>query len=201
MAELEDTHWNHWSNFNFRFAQDMREALTEAGIKLSDNQANAAKHAAVSAIQADVFGWPTASVMGHSRLQTHMRLARIDTAEAVDLIEAELEDRFGALPPEAVALLAQTRLRALAARVGLARVVAGPRGIVLHPAPGAAVVPADGGLGDVIERRDDVLVCPEAIEDPVQRMARAADLLERLAAAREAPVGASLPDPAPTDAG
>ena len=83
MAELEDTHWNHWSNFNFRFAQDMREALTEAGIKLSDNQANAAKHAAVSAIQADVFGWPTASVMGHSRLQTHMRLARIDNAEAV----------------------------------------------------------------------------------------------------------------------
>ena len=76
--------------------------------------------------------------------------------------------------------------------------VAGPRGIVLHPAPGAAVVPADGGLGDVIERRDDVLVCPEAIEDPMQRMARAADLLERLAAAREAPVGASLPDPAPT---
>ncbi|KGJ03935.1 hypothetical protein IC63_12600 [Paracoccus sphaerophysae] len=63
------------------------------------------------------------------------------------------------------------------------------------------MVPAECGLGDVIERRDDVLVCPEAIEDPVQRMARTADLLERLAAAREAPVGASLPDPARTDAG
>lgn len=136
-----------------------------------------------------------------TRLQTYMRLARIDSAEAVDLIEAELDDRFGAPPPEAGALLAQTRLRALAARVGLARVVAGPRGIVLHPAPGAAVVPDNCRLGDVLESRDDVLVCPEAIEDPMQRMTRAADLLERLAAVRAEPSGAPLPDPAPTEAG
>lgn len=109
-----------------------------------------------------------------TRLEVYMRLARLTGAEAVDLIEAELEDRFGAIPPEAAHLLALARLRGSARRAGLSRIVAGPKGIVLHPREGTEIT----AEGIDLVHKDGCVICPEAIEDPADRLARAAELLD-----------------------
>ena len=115
-----------------------------------------------------------------TRLEVYLRLARMTGAEAVDLLQAELEDRFGAIPPEAESLLTLTRLRAQAARAGLRKVVAGPKGIVLHPDGQVEFeVDPDGGSLDV-QRKDDCLVITEAIEDPAARLLRASEIIERV---------------------
>ena len=67
------------------------------------------------------------------RLGTYMRLARLDEHDEVDLVAAELEDRFGDMPDAARALIAATRLRADARRAGIAKLGdLTPRGIRTH---------------------------------------------------------------------
>ena len=112
-----------------------------------------------------------------TRLEIYMRLARMDSSEAVDLLEAELEDRFGEIPAEARVLLETVRLREAAHAAGIARVVAGPAGIVLYPREG--VTPDAEALG--CERKEDCLVLREAIEDPRERLDRTAGLLAAVA--------------------
>ncbi len=112
-----------------------------------------------------------------TRLGVYMRLARLADADAVDLVEAELEDRFGEIPPEARHLLTAARLRMDARAAGVARVVAGPAAIALYPRPGVTLA-ADG-----LERKDDCAILREPIEDAADRMARAAGLLAMLAGA------------------
>ncbi|MBB1498757.1 helicase-related protein [Paracoccus sp. MC1862] len=114
-----------------------------------------------------------------TRLEIYMRLARMDSSEAVDLLEAELEDRFGDIPPEARTLLQIVRLREAAHAAGIARVVAGPAGIVLYPREGVA--PDAEGL----ERQEDCLVLREAIEDPRERLDRTAELLAAIVESSE----------------
>ena len=117
------------------------------------------------------------------RLGIYMRLARMDDRDEVDLVQAELEDRFGDIPDEARQLLAATRLRADARRAGIAKVGAGPAGIALTPREGAALPGDPGAFG--LENRDGVLVLAEAIEDPAARLDRTATLLRELAEAAE----------------
>ena len=112
-----------------------------------------------------------------TRLEIYMRLARMDSSEAVDLLEAELEDRFGEIPADARVLLETVRLREAAHAAGIARVVAGPAGIVLYPREG--VTPDAEALG--CERKEDCLVLREAIEDPRERLDRTAGLLAAVA--------------------
>ena len=112
-----------------------------------------------------------------------MRLARMDDRDEVDLVQAELEDRFGDIPDEARQLLAATRLRADARRAGIAKVGVGPAGIALTPREGAALPGDPGAFG--LENRDGVLVLAEAIEDPAARLDRTATLLRELAEAAE----------------
>src|SRR5690606_38481376 len=110
-------------------------------------------------------------------LGIYMRLARIGGRESVDLVEAELEDRFSDIPEEARELLAITRLRADAKAAGVERVVAGPAGIAVYPRDGADLDAE--GLG--LTAKEDCLVLPEAIEDAGARIDRAADLIAELA--------------------
>ncbi|WP_299361583.1 helicase-related protein [uncultured Paracoccus sp.] len=117
-----------------------------------------------------------------TRLGLYIRLARVDDRDAVDVIETELEDRFGDLPEPARRLLAITRLRSDARTAGVARVVGGPNGIAFYPWPGTKLDGAGLGLQD----KDDCLVLAEAIEDPEQRLKRAADLVLALAEANAA---------------
>ncbi len=81
------------------------------------------------------------------RLQLYRRMAAIRTLEGVEEIARELEDRFGPLPAEARNLLQQLRWKILAARVGIERIHAEGRTLVLRPAPAEAdgAVQALGG--------------------------------------------------------
>lgn len=111
------------------------------------------------------------------RVTIYARLARIDEGEALDALEEELEDRFGALPEEARTLLAVARLRVDARAAGIAAVVAGPAAIALTPRPGVEVDAAAHGL-EAKERR---LLLRERIDSPHERLDRAGALLRELA--------------------
>jgi transcription-repair coupling factor (superfamily II helicase) len=67
------------------------------------------------------------------RLGLYLRLARLSDEGELERFEAELADRFGDLPEEAEALLAEARIRLLAKAAGIARIDAGPAAIALTP--------------------------------------------------------------------
>ncbi|WP_179640997.1 TRCF domain-containing protein [Sphingomonas guangdongensis] len=110
------------------------------------------------------------------RVTIYARLARLTEARHIDALEAELEDRFGALPAEAHALLALFRLRGAARELGIARIVAGPAAIALEPRRGALIDAAGAGL----EEKNGRLLLREQIEEPAERLGRVAALLEEL---------------------
>ena len=56
------------------------------------------------------------------RIDLYRRLALTQNKDAIELVEEELTDRFGTLPPSAKALVAVTKLRVLAEQCGIRRV-------------------------------------------------------------------------------
>ena len=110
------------------------------------------------------------------RVTLYARLARIEEAGQLDAFEAELEDRFGALPAEAVTLMALSRVRLLARGARVARVDAGPGAIALTPRRDFAGDAEAAGL----QAKGDRLLLAERIEDAEARLHRAAELLEGL---------------------
>lgn len=118
------------------------------------------------------------------RIDLHARLARLDSDEAIDALAEEIEDRFGA-PPEAVAaLFDRMRIVRLCARLGVARVDAGPQAIALRLREHAPALPAAAGLAqtDGAEWRGDRLVIPGDMPDEGDRRARVLGLLRELEA-------------------
>ncbi|WP_300975491.1 helicase-related protein [Sphingomonas sp. LHG3406-1] len=67
------------------------------------------------------------------RLSLYLRLARLEDGGALEAFAAELADRFGELPPEAEALLAQARIRLLARAADIARIDVGPAAVAVSP--------------------------------------------------------------------
>lgn len=65
------------------------------------------------------------------RINLYARLQRLPNVEAVDDLAEELEDRFGERPDAVDRLLATTRLRVLAARLGIGKIEAGPLAVAL----------------------------------------------------------------------
>ena len=61
------------------------------------------------------------------RINLYARLARVVSAAEVDALEDEVADRFGAPPAPVCALLAATRLSALAAEAGVTKIASGPK--------------------------------------------------------------------------
>ncbi|WP_010185866.1 helicase-related protein [Sphingomonas sp. PAMC 26605] len=109
------------------------------------------------------------------RVALYGRLSRLDTMPALDAFEAELEDRFGSLPPQARALITVARLRVLAFGARIARIDAGPAAIALTPRPDFA--------GDTtgLEQKADRLLLRAAHEDAIERLGVIETLLEGLA--------------------
>jgi transcription-repair coupling factor (superfamily II helicase) len=68
------------------------------------------------------------------RINLYARLQRLGKPEEIADFAEELEDRFGAPPPEAENLLALTGLALRAGALGITRVDAGPKAIALTPA-------------------------------------------------------------------
>ncbi|WP_312595827.1 DEAD/DEAH box helicase [Brevundimonas sp.] len=66
------------------------------------------------------------------RINLYARLARAGTAEDVDALRDEAEDRFGPLPDPAENLFAARRLAALARNAGVTEIVSGPKATALR---------------------------------------------------------------------
>jgi transcription-repair coupling factor (superfamily II helicase) len=112
------------------------------------------------------------------RANLYLRVARLASAGEEEALAAELEDRFGTLPEEAVRLLALARIRRLAREAGIARVDAGPAAIALTPRSGRRVAAKAHGL----EKKDDRLLLRRPTEADDARLEIVAELLEALAA-------------------
>ncbi|MBI2317501.1 MAG: transcription-repair coupling factor, partial [Betaproteobacteria bacterium] len=89
----------------------------------------------------------------HERLVIYKRLANCDSLDAIDTMQEELVDRFGASPPAVRSLLAAHRLRVLGRPLALARLDATSEAIVLqfgpHPPldPGAVIALVQNSRG------------------------------------------------------
>ncbi|NMQ04151.1 transcription-repair coupling factor [Candidatus Accumulibacter phosphatis] len=68
----------------------------------------------------------------HERLTLYKRLADCEAADALDDLQEELVDRFGALPPQARALLDSHRLRLLCKPLGICKLDANAEQIVVQ---------------------------------------------------------------------
>ncbi len=69
------------------------------------------------------------------RLTAYRRLARITDPENISELKAEMVDRFGKMPQEALNLLMKIMLRVLAVKAGVRRLDIGDRRLVLHFSP------------------------------------------------------------------
>ncbi len=113
------------------------------------------------------------------RINLYARLSRLASAEEVDAFEEELDDRFGPLPPEAVALVTSARLGVLARAAGVRKLTAGPSAVALdldHAAETAAETLAGGDEALTLKPGRLVL----AGEEGEARLRRTAEVLERL---------------------
>jgi transcription-repair coupling factor (superfamily II helicase) len=111
------------------------------------------------------------------RATLYARIARLGDPEEADRLADEVEDRFGAPPPEARALLRLGAIRARAAKLGATTVTSGPKGVAidLEGAEEWEDVP------EGVERKDGRLVRAGALTDSDARIDAALDLLEDLA--------------------
>ncbi len=66
-----------------------------------------------------------------TRLSIYRRLANVDSDAELEGLRVELADRFGPLPEETQRLLDVTEMKAICKRLGIAKVAAGPKGILL----------------------------------------------------------------------
>ena len=114
------------------------------------------------------------------RLNLYARLARLTSADEVEALTEELEDRFGALPPEPAALLAAARLQALAKAAGVRRISAGPAAVALtvQPAVAARAEALAAAHPDVLSWKDGRLLL--RAEESDHRTDRVVRLLQDL---------------------
>jgi transcription-repair coupling factor (superfamily II helicase) len=102
------------------------------------------------------------------RLQLYRRLAVVATQDEIASVRDELEDRFGSLPPPALNLLYQLRLKAIALEAGVDAIVAEHnevvvRAAVLEYADRSALRSALGGQIKVRRREVRLRLGPEKV--------------------------------------
>jgi transcription-repair coupling factor (superfamily II helicase) len=111
------------------------------------------------------------------RIALYCRLARLETQIELDAFEDELEDRFGAIPKPAEALLLLSQIRVAAHATNIVRIDAGPEAIAFTPRNAAAGADL-AGLG--LSRKADRFILAEAISHPLERLRRVHEMLDRL---------------------
>jgi len=109
------------------------------------------------------------------RMSLYGRLARLEDVSALDLFEAELDDRFGKAPEEALRLLQVARIRMMAREAGVRQIDAGPAAIAFTPHDRTAAKPLD----DLVEKNGR-WIAAESIADPIARAGRIEELLDAL---------------------
>lgn len=108
------------------------------------------------------------------RLPLYARLGRLRDQAELDAFEEELEDRFGALPPEVTTLLTLARLRQRMRMLGIGRIDAGPAAIALSPHGDDVDLSEIEGL----EEKDGRYLLKERHDDPAERLERLMALLD-----------------------
>ena len=111
-----------------------------------------------------------------ARLSLYARLARLLDEDAIAAFGAELEDRFGPIPPEAAMLLDVANVRAQARSLHIARIDAGPAAIALTMRYGKSVDAAAAGLTE----KDGRFLLHEQLDDATRRVERMRELLDQL---------------------
>ncbi len=125
-------------------------------------------------------GFPAAYVPDEVlRLDLYTRLAHMGDVEDVDAFAEELDDRFGAVPPETARLLARRRVAMLAQGAGVSAVVVGPKAAAVSFLPRAAEAARTRMKG---RWKDERLLLEVKSEDPDKNLGLLATLFARLGA-------------------
>ncbi|HEX2526821.1 MAG TPA: transcription-repair coupling factor [Geminicoccus sp.] len=121
------------------------------------------------------------------RLAMYRRLASLTELEEIDGFAAELVDRFGKLPPETENLLAIIAVKLLCKRANVAKLDAGPKGIVLSlhqnrfPQPDKLIGLISDSKGKMKVRPDHKIVFVQETKSPGERLKVANRLMDQLA--------------------
>jgi transcription-repair coupling factor (superfamily II helicase) len=121
------------------------------------------------------------------RLALYRRLASLEAPEEVDAFAAELVDRFGPMPEETEQLLKLVAIKQLCRKANVAKVDAGPKGLVLafhdnrfpHPERLIGLIAANPTAMKV--RSDHRLVVLESTASPAERLRRVQSVVAELA--------------------
>ncbi|MGF1604917.1 MAG: transcription-repair coupling factor [Rhodothalassiaceae bacterium] len=121
------------------------------------------------------------------RMGLYRRLADLTTREEIDGFAAEMIDRFGALPDEVKQLIAVVTIKAQCRRAGIAKMEAGPKGLIVSFRNNQFANP--GGLVDFISKQtavaklrpDHSLVYKARMDSVGQRLKTAHSLARGLA--------------------
>ena len=122
------------------------------------------------------------------RVQLYRRLATLETDEEIEGFAAELIDRFGPLPPEVDLLMKLASIKQLCRQAHVAKVDAGPKGLVLAFRENSFANP-QGLVRFVTEQGADAKVRPDMkvvfvrdFENPKKRLEGTRQILRTLAA-------------------
>lgn len=121
------------------------------------------------------------------RLAMYRRLAHLATPEELDGFAAELVDRFGKMPPETAQLLELVAIKQLCRRANVAKLEAGPKGIVVafrdnrFEKPERLVRLIGESRGQMKVRPDHRLVYLRETKSPAERLKAARKLVDELA--------------------
>jgi transcription-repair coupling factor (superfamily II helicase) len=121
------------------------------------------------------------------RLSMYRRLAHLTTAAELDAFAAELIDRFGKLPPETEQLLQLVAIKQLCRQANIAKLDAGPKGIVVafhenrFSRPERLVRLIAESRGQMKVRPDHKLVVLRETKSPTERLKAAKKLTGELA--------------------
>ncbi|EIM28163.1 transcription-repair coupling factor [Microvirga lotononidis] len=118
------------------------------------------------------------------RINLHARIARFGSAESIDDLEAEIEDRFGSIPEPVRNLLRFAHLHQVCRHLGIARIDAGPQAIALTFRPGSAdklplLAKIDASQG-MLAWSKERLVCAISSDQAEERYERIVELLDTL---------------------
>ena len=79
----------------------------------------------------------------HERLTLYKRLSSCESEDDLRFMQEELIDRYGELPSQTIALLETHRLRLAGRKLGVAKLDAGPKAIVIQFVPSPPIEPAN----------------------------------------------------------
>jgi transcription-repair coupling factor (superfamily II helicase) len=121
------------------------------------------------------------------RMSLYRRLADLETAQDIDAFGAEMIDRFGPLPEEVEHLLKIVFVKALCRKANIAKLDAGPKGVVIQfrnqqfaePAKLIAWIGEQGSLAKI--RPDQSIVLQRDYPTPDKRLRGAAVITTQLA--------------------